>query len=81
MLCQILLDECVDVCFGDFLPVSHDVGAGEFVARARGVRDTDHGGVEDEVVRHEEGFKFRGGDLEALIFDEFLLDIALETWL
>jgi hypothetical protein len=49
--------------------ISYDVGAGEFVAAAVGVRDADDGGVGDEGVGEQEGFDFGGGDLEAFVFD------------
>lgn len=69
---QIILNERLDLLFSNLRFIGHDVGTGQLVAAAAGVRDADDGGVEDLVVREEQGFELRGRDLEAFVFDEFL---------
>jgi hypothetical protein len=68
----VLLNVVLDCGLVDQGPVSDDLGAREFIARAVGVRDAGDGCVGSERMRQEEGFEFRRRDLQAFVFDKFL---------
>ena len=69
---QIRLDKRLDFFLANLRLVRHDVRARQLVPAAVRVGHADDGGVEDPVVREQQGFELRGRDLEAFVFDEFL---------
>ena len=69
---RVLLDVVFNGSLVDLGPVSDDVGARQFVAGSVGVRHANDGCIGNERMREEECFEFRGRNLEAFVFDEFL---------